>query len=347
MTDKKFFISTIAYSMGLLVLIAIVIIVIDPFVHYHAPFFGLAAVETDERGQQIGVAANMDYDTAIIGTSMSENFEASWFNDGIGNKTVKLCMQGAHFDDLSRLLKVALSKDTTKNIIFSLDNYIFLHVPEEFPTTIPEYLENDDIKDDAYYFWNKSVVLYYLPLFILNNICEDYSADTAYVWAPRYRFDEYAARATYTPLRLLQKRDEEVFDSYFRYAYQFLDGIVPYIEARPDVTFYFYSPPYSVLYWDDCVLRGRLTAEICAMNEIYGMLLSYPNVRIFYFQDDWDVISNLDNYKDYSHYSQDINHYIYECMRDGKEEVTRDTYFDVLLKFSEDAAAYDYETAFH
>jgi len=123
--------------------------------------------------------------------------------------------------------------------------------------------------------------------------------------------------------------------------------VTPYIEARPDVTFIFYSPPYSILYWDDCLLRGRLTAEICAQNEVYKKLLEYDNVRIFYFQDNWDIITNLDNYKDYSHYSKDISHYLYECMRDGKCEVTKETSFDTLLKFSEDIAAYDHESTFH
>lgn len=348
MTDKKFFISSIAYSIGTLILIAVIIAVIDPFVHYHSPLFGLAVTETDERGQQIGVARNCEYDTAIIGSSMSENFEASWFNDGVlGNKTVKLCMQGAHFDDFDRLLREALSHDTTKRIIFPIDNYIIVNNPEDYPTTIPEYLDNRTITDDAYYVWNKSVALYYTPIFIWNNIRNGFSSDKAYVWADRYDFNEYVARATYAPLRLLVPKPEENYDTYYRNAYMFIDGITPYIEAHPDVEFVFFAPPYSVLYWDDCLLNGRLTAEICALNEVYGTLLSHSNVRLFYFQDEWNITSNLNNYKDYSHYSQDINYYIYECIRDGKKEVFPDTYFDELLKFSEDAADYNYETAFH
>lgn len=348
MTDKKFFFKTISYFLGVVILIMILVVLIDPFVHYHAPMFGLSVAETDERGQQIGVAKNCDYDTAIIGSSMSENFAASWFNDGIlGNNTVKLCMQGAHFDDFDRLLKVVLSKETTKRVIFSLDNYILINYPKDYPTTIPDYLENDTIKDDAYYLLNKSVAMYYLPIFIWNNLKEESPTDAAYVWADRYEFNEFAARATYTPVRLLQKKPEENYDAFYVTTYEFLDSITPYIEAHPDVEFIFYSPPYSVLYWDDCVNNGRLTAEICALNEVYSALLSHPNVRMFYFQDDWEVTSELNNYKDYSHYSQDINYYIYECMRDGRKEVFADTYFDELYKFSEDAASYDYETAFH
>lgn len=348
MNSKQFFYKTILWSLGVLLLIAALVFVFDPFVHYHAPISPLAAVETDERGQQIGVAKNCDYDTALIGTSMSENFVASWFDDGIcGKKTVKLSMQGAHFDDFSKLLDAALSKETTKNIYISLDNYLILHVPENYPSTIPDYLANDDITDDVYYLWNKSVAFVYLPEFIINNFTEDFSSDNAYCWAKNYEFNEYVAKATYLPFRLLQKTDEEPFDAYYRYGYQLIDSLTPYIEARPDVNFILYAPPYSILYWDDCILRGRLTAEICAMNEVYGTLLWHPNVRLFYFQDNWDIITDLNNYKDYSHYSQDINRYMYECMRDGICEVDKDTYYDKLLKFSEDVADYDFESVFH
>lgn len=348
MSDKKYFIKTISYSVGILFAIALIIAIIDPFVHYHSPFFGLAVAEADERGQQIGVAKNCDYDTALIGSSMSENFVASWFNDGIlGNESVKLCMQGAHFDDFSRLLDATLARPTTKRIIFSLDNYVIMNVPEDYPTTIPDYLVNDSLTDDAYYLWNKSVALYYLPLFIWNNVRYGFSSDNSYVWSDMHTFGKDVAKATYEPVRLEQKAEEESYDTYFAYAYNFIDSITPYIADHPDVEFVFYAPPYSILYWDDTARHGRLTAEICALSEVYGTLLSYPNVRLFYFQDDWDTITNLDNYKDYSHYSQDINYYMYECMRDGKREVFADTYYDELLKFSEDAASYDYESIFN
>ena len=348
MEYKSYFKKTIIYTALLLVVIAAAVIIVDPFVHYHAPIGKLAECETDERGAMIGIAKNMDYDTAIIGSSMSENFKASWFEDGIlGEKCVKLCMQGAHFDDFSRLLKVVTGRPETKRIVYSLDNYVMLNVPEEYPTTIPDYLENDTVTDDAYYVWNKSVVFYYLPIFIANNIMDDFSADNAYVWADENLFGKYIARATYDPVRLMRQKDEEPFDKYFTYADELLDGLIPYIEERPDIEFDFYAPPYSILYWDDCKLNGRLTAEICMLNEVYEKLLTYDNVRIFYFQDDYDIITDLNNYKDYSHYDQPINYYIYECIRDGKKEITEDTEFDTLLAHYDAMEAYDFESAFH
>ena len=348
MTSKQFVKKTIIYFLGVMLLITLVVLLVDPFVHYHAPYFGLAACETDERGAQVGIARNTDYDVALIGTSMSENFVESWFNcEPFGTKAVKLCMQGAHFDDFDVLLNEVLQNGSTKTVLFSLDNYILLNVPSQYPTTIPEYLREPKLSTEVYYLWNKSVVSYFLPIFLLNNIRDGYTADNAYVWAPMYSFDKYVTRASYNPLRVLKQEEEEPFDTYFAYAQEFIDGMTPYIEENPDVEFIFYAPPYSVLYWDDSVRHGRLTAEICALNEVYKSLLSHENVRIFYFQDQYEITSDLNNYKDYSHYSQAINRLMFECMRDGVCEVNADTYYDTLLDFATTAAEYDYESAFH
>lgn len=348
MTSKSFVKNTIIYCLAAMILIALLVYLVDPFVHYHAPFFNLDHCETDERGAMIGIAKNEDYDVALIGSSMSENFTESWFNtEPFGKKAVKLCMQGAHFDDYECLLDEVLKKDTTKTVVMSLDNYVLMNVPEEYPTTIPDYLRNPKLTTESYYLWNKSVLTYYLPMYLCENIRDNFSADKAYVWAGLYKFDKYVARASYIPFRLLQTKDEESFDTYYKYLYQFVDSMMPYIKEHPDVEFIFYAPPYSVLYWDDCIRNGRLTAEISMLNEAYGNLVYQDNVRLFYFQDQEDIITNLDNYKDYSHYSSDINRLMFEYMQEGKCEVTSDTYYDRLYEFAEWARNYDYESAFH
>jgi len=348
MSEKKFFIKSIAYTTGILLFIGILIVIIDPFVHFHAPLFGLAVTATDERNQQIGAARYCDYETAIIGSSMTENFVASWFNtEPFGSSTAKLSIMGGYMDDFSLVLDEVLAKEETKSVIFSFDNYFFTTYPEGYETSIPEYLSDDSYLNDINYVLNKSVALYYLPIYIWQNFSEGFSSDSAYVWNDNYEYGKYIVRAGYTPLRRLAKADELPYDYFYDRVDKFMSQMDAYIEARPDVTFYIYVPPYSILYWDDCYLSGRKTAEICALNEAYSNLLSYDNVRLFYFQDNWDIITNLDYYKDYSHFNQDISKYIFECMKTGENEMEPDTYFDRLLKFSEDIEVYDFESAFH
>lgn len=348
MKSISFIRRTIAYTLLTLVLIAVLVIMIDPFSRYHAPWFGLAAVETDERTSVVGLARNLDYDTALIGSSMSENFRRSWFEDGVfGNKCAKLALQGAHYGDYKPVLDAVLDHPGTKNVVFCLDTYLFADAAEAYPQTIEDYYVADVGLSDIHYLFNKSVVFDYLPKFLITNVREGYDNDNAYVWSDDYQYSKYAARFAYMTERLLTPLPEKPYDAYFENADAFTDPFIEQIRSHPDINFYLYAPPYSILFWDDVVLRGNATATICVLEREYKKLLECDNVRIFYFQDDKDIITDLGNYRDYSHYKEDINYYMYESMRDGMHEITADNYYDVLLDMYNFAVEYDYEQCFH
>lgn len=348
MMEKKFVKTTIKYSLLILLLILVVVYVIDPFCHFHMPWFGMAAVGTEERSAIIGVAKNDRYETALIGSSMSENFRASWFEDGVfGDSAVKLCIQGGSFADYKPIFDEVLNHDEVKNVIFSFDTYLLTNNPDDSICTIPEYLSNDNIFDDAYYIFNKSVLLNYIPIFISENIRSGCNPDDAYSWSDSYNYDKYSARAAYNTKRPAVVSQQKNIEYYFDYADKFIEDVVPFIESRPDVTFYFYCPPYSMLFWDFSVRSGNTIPEIGALERVMNRILEYDNVRVFYFQDDFDIVTDLNNYRDYSHFKRDINKYMYESMRDGKKQVTKETYFDTLLNMYNYAVTYDYETLFH
>lgn len=347
MENKVFVKKTIKYTAAVLLLIAVFIIVLDPFTHFHMPFFNLGTVATDERTALIGIAKNDTYDTALIGSSMSENFVDSWFEDGhFGKSAAKFCLQGAHFDDYEIILDEVINHPELKSVVFGLDNYILTDDPSEQEVTIPEYLYNDSIWDDSHYIWNKSVLTEFVPMFIINNIKEKGSDDNAYVWENLFPYGKAAVIASYSTYRPDGPKDREAYDTYFENADLFLDKFTKYIEQRPDVTFYVYAPPYSILFWDYSILNGRLEAEICLLERVYSRLLDYENVELYYFQDDYDIITNLDNYRDYSHYKQAINYYMYTRMRDGKKRITKEDYYDTLLGVFEYASTYDYNSIF-
>ncbi|MCR5508425.1 MAG: hypothetical protein K6F34_07045 [Lachnospiraceae bacterium] len=348
MDPKTFIRKTITYTLISLVLIALIVIAVDPFMRYHAPWFGLAAVETDERCSAIGLARNMDYDTALVGSSMSENFNYKWFEDGVfGDKCVKIALQGAHYCDYEPVLKEVLKHPGTKNVVFSLDNYLLTDDKNANTCSIEDYYISGIGPGDVHYLFNRSVIFDYLPKFLITNVREGFNDENAYVWSDDYEYSKYAARLAYMSSRLLIRQDEKVYDEYFDDADATTDPLIGLINEYPDVTFYIYIPPYSMLFWDDIVLRGNATATICVQEREFKKLLECDNVRLCYFQDDKDVITDLANYRDYSHYKQDINYYMYEAMRDGTHLLTKDDYYDKLLAMYDFISAYDYESCFH
>lgn len=340
---KRYTIICLSFTLGLLAAAGLLVYAVDPFVHFHAPFGRLVPAETEEYYANIGVAKHMDYDTAIVGSSMTENFVPSWFENGFGESCVKLCFQGSHFSDYSLVLEQVLQKEQVKHVFFSLDNYLLTDRPEEDVQTIPDYLVSDKPFDNVNYLLNRDVLLDYTPRFLINNVRSGYSADYNYNWNTRFPSSRHAALAAYLPLRLPVFMPEKPYTYYGQNCDDFLDRIEPFIESRPDVTFYIFSPPYSILFWDHSLRQGNTNAELTAQQYVMEELFRYENVRYFYFQNIEDIITDLDNYRDYSHYSQAINYYMYESMRDGRHEIDYGNYEENLERMRSIIANYDYE----
>ena len=79
-----------------------------------------------------------------------------------------------------------------------------------------------------------------------------------------------------------------------------------------------------MLWWDNVYRNGETEAHLYNMEQAMETLLAYDNVKFFYFQNDREIITNLDNYMDTLHFSQDINHYICLEMIAGTHEITKD-----------------------
>ncbi|MCR5357958.1 MAG: hypothetical protein K6E63_11220, partial [Lachnospiraceae bacterium] len=239
MNPRKFIRNTIAYTLITLITIALIVIAIDPFTRYHAPWFNLATVETDERCSAIGIARNLDYDTALVGSSMSENFNYKWFEDGVfGKKCVKIPLQGAYYCDYEPVLNEVLKHKGTKNIVFSLDNYLLVDDPDNHSCSIEDYYIKRPGLSDVHYLFNKSVFFDYMPKFITTNIRENFNNENAYVWSDDYEYSKYAARLAYMSSRLLKREEEKPFDEYFKSADAVTDPMIELINSHPDVTFH-------------------------------------------------------------------------------------------------------------
>ena len=76
------------------------------------------------------------------------------------------------------------------------------------------------------------------------------------------------------------------------------------------------------------------------------LLLECPNVRLFNFYDQYDVITNANNYRDKEHYSPEINTKILEWMASGVGLVTKENYLERLEIEKEYYLNYDYESIF-
>ena len=58
------------------------------------------------------------------------------------------------------------------------------------------------------------------------------------------------------------------------------------------------------------IRSGQLEQSLYAARASMERLLGYENVRMYYFQNEEDVILDLDLYMDPIHFSADVNHWI-------------------------------------
>ena len=100
MSYKKYTKCTLIFFLVAMIIIGGFVYVIDPYFHYHKPFFSYFKLD-NQRYQNDGIAKNFDYDAIITGTSMTENFKTSEFDELFNVKSVKMSFSGGSFKEIN------------------------------------------------------------------------------------------------------------------------------------------------------------------------------------------------------------------------------------------------------
>ena len=108
--------------------------------------------------------------------------------------------------------------------------------------------------------------------------------------------------------------------------------LLKYIEEHPDTQFVIYYPPVSVLNWASALEDGIFEAEWEIILTATKMLTAYDNVRLYAYFDEVSLTCNLDNYKDESHYSPDVNYYIFNDMQSSEEHLLTSGNYERILE---------------
>lgn len=348
MSGRKFVWVSFIGIVSLLCLGGMIVFVADPFYHYHKPWFGMPAVLYNEVYQTAGAAENFDYDSAVVGSSMTENYRASWFDEDFGWKTVKLSYEGAGTDDLKAILTMVFKKDRqVKNIVLAVDDYQMISDSSLKAIERPEYLYNDRLLDDVNYLFNKDAFKAALERIADGITGREEDLDSAYNFSSKYEFSKEQVRKDAAPFRNNikanppEKQAEET--AYLQQCKANLENLLPFMEENKETNFMIVFSPYSILNWEKKVLAGTLEAQLYADAYTIEQFLKYDNVRVFYFQDEYEMITDLEQYMDTCHYTEEYNHYIEQCLKQGKNEVTKENYKKRLKNMYEIAVSYDYD----
>lgn len=340
---KKKLILLLAVALLPLVFVGTVIGVIDPFFVYHAPLDNAYYVIDNQLEQNPGIAKHFDYDSVMLGSSMTTNFDTNLFNEKLGCEMVKLSYNAAYPEDIERITEIVVrEKEELAHAFLCIDIANYMYEPGTLSYAYPEHLYDDNVLNDLKYLLNKEVFFDY--------VLDSYLGKKKIVVNEIYWHWQYM---TYSREQVLANysKPQIAENPSGKYSMENLkenleSSIIPYIEATPDTRWHVFFPPYSMLYWYDSLASKEADLRIEGMAYITEQLLKYPNVEIHYFQDCEEWITNLDSYTDVTHFSKEITDEMMERLCEGMEKVSVETYKERLAVFREFVENYDYEVLF-
>lgn len=346
---KKWFKKCIACLSGMLLLIAVLVYIFDPYFHFHKPFSFVSYRLYDERYTNDGISRHFEFDAIVTGTSMAQNFKPSEVDALFGTSCVKETFSGAGYQELSDNLDRALQRNKQlKTVIWTMDYNALIRDKEwsdyeDYPT----YLYDDNPWNDMSYIYNKSILYHG----VLTNIVR------TFLGHPSTTMDEYSAWDKPTGLEyILQMYDRnnvqqdlpsELTEQEAQMVYENVkENIVDLVNQYPDTTFYIFYTPYSICYWDSLKQMNTMVRQLQAEQIATELLLECSNVKLYNFYEQYDVITDVNNYRDKEHYAAWINSQILEWISEDVGLVTKENYQEKLEKQVQYYMNYDYDSIY-
>ncbi|MCI9204235.1 MAG: hypothetical protein HFI97_11095, partial [Lachnospiraceae bacterium] len=209
MNTTKLFQKTILFFLGF-VLAALLfgmalVVYVDPFFHYHSPLKGFPYLVDNQLSQNPGMAANMEYDSVILGSSMTVNFQTDWFAELMDLDAIKLSYSAAYPKDQANIMEIIFrSKNNQgqrrlKKVFLGVDVLTYTGGVEETKYPIPEYLYDQNYLNDIQYLLNKDVLLNYILRPLADPDPTDLSNVYASWWTEEYYSEEWVLHNYHSP----------------------------------------------------------------------------------------------------------------------------------------------------
>ncbi len=318
----------------------------DPLLQYGTENPIFTFYEYNEMYSNPGIAKNYSYDTVLVGTSMIQNTNVDECDELFDCNMVRLPYSGGTTYNMKTILDVCFSSNNEiRQVFWELDQFQILGSSDSPRYPLPDYLYNDSYFDDLSYLLNLDIFYHHTVNNVLGTLQGNASSAERRGNTLHGNFSRECLLGSYSRPPVTQQQTS--FEDYREAVDANLTrNLLPLIEAHQDTHFTFFLVPFSVLYWDSDLRRGRFDAVMDATAYIMDRLLDYENVEIFFYQDHWDIATNLDNYKDYSHYGPWINSYMTQAMASGEGRVTKETYLASIENMKSFIHSYDFEALF-
>lgn len=324
---------------------------IDPYFHYHKPDLEKYYYTLDnQRYQNDGICQHFDYDAIITGTSLTENFRTSEMDSIFGCHSIKVPYAGATYKEINDNLKRSLNANNDiKTIVRCLDTQKFFDTWDYMRTELgvfPTYMYDNNPFNDIKYLLSRNIVFKRAYQMSLDTKKPGFkggitSFDNYSRWQNTASFGINVARpdgiSVSDPAQShLSDSDKEIIKK------NILVNVTDLADAYPNVDFYYYYSPYSVVVWNEWKNEGSLLKRLEAEAYVTELILPHKNIHLFSFNNRTDITSDLNNYTDGWHYASWVNSLILKWMYSDKYRLTESNYHDYLKQEYDFYTTYDY-----
>lgn len=350
MSSKRFVLQTLCLTLVLLLVLAGITVYVDPLFHYHAPQEDIAYLISNQRYQNDGILKHFSYDAIITGTSMTENFKTSEFDELFGTQSIKVPFSGSYLRETAERLNQAFAHcSDIKYVVRSLDYYALVADKDAISDfSYPEYLYDDIWLNDVQYLLNKTIFCDY-TLETLNRTSRGdvmTSFDNYARWSDWFFYGKQEVLSKTT--RPMKSDQVAVLTNsqILQIKENLEQNIISLAREHPETEFFLFFPPYSIVCWDHWNQQGNIQARIDAYQYAAEILMDYDNIHLFSFNTYFDMICDLDNYKDLEHYGDWVNSKILFWMKNGEYELTEQNYQEHFEEMRAFHSSYDYDSLY-
>lgn len=326
-------------------------VIIDPYFHYHAPLECFQYPLYDERYQNDGIIKHFSYDAIITGTSMTENFMVSDLNEAFDVEAIKIPFFAASYKEIDQNIRKAIEVNPNIKIVLRGLDYSYIEHDKDFMQygiQYPTYLYDDNILNDVNYILNKSI-LYNGTLRVVDYTktgSTTTSFDEYVNWNADCVFGKTAVSKNYTRSTKVKGESNLTDEQKENIRLNIEQNVTQIAAENRDIDFYLFWTPYSIYFWDNLNQTGCLEKQLQIDKYASKLLMEYENIHLFSFYDNYEMICNLDNYKDIYHYGEWINKDMIKWMKDDRYQLTKENYDEYWDSIHEFYTTYDYEALF-
>lgn len=357
MSSKKWLIIYLAVQLGVIFFAIGVVVLVDPFFHYHEANPAFYYELNNQRSQNDGITRNFTYDAMITGTSMTENFKTSEAEEIFGGDFIKVPYAGATYRELHDNIRVGIRHNKNLGqVICGLDMRNFFYEEDDLREELgeyPDYLYDENPFNDVYYLFNRDIFFgrtwEILKGYFSGKEGGITSFDEYSNWMGEFegQFGAPYVLGSYPEGFMVPTEDIHLTDEERETIRSSItNNIVNTVKSAPDTEFYYFFPPYSAAWWGEIYGNGELSRQLEAEQLIIELLLDCENIKLFSYNTFTDITFNLDNYKDPNHYGEWINTAILHYMKEDAGRLTKENYLDYLEGERSIYGSIDYNSLF-